>query len=128
MTQFSFQEWAVKPKLNILVRLQGLPKKTGWTCGFLCLHTRLDAVLSNAFQEAFATATVSAAGSAEGDRVLHPPTTPLAMSMDSPTVRVEHVLHLNHCPSFTSAQEESSQQPINPFQAHMCSHMCSLVA
>lgn len=39
------QEWAVKPKLNILVRLQGLPKKPGWTWGFLHLHTRSQAVL-----------------------------------------------------------------------------------
>lgn len=67
------QEWAVKPKLNIHVRLQGLPKNPGWTCGFLHLHTRSHVVLSNAFQEAFATAMESAVGSAEGQRVVHPP-------------------------------------------------------
>lgn len=62
----------LRPKLSILVRLQGLPKKLGRTRGFLHLHMRSDAVLSDAFQEAFAKPIVSALGSAEDERVVHP--------------------------------------------------------
>ena len=62
----------LRPKLSILMRLHGLPKKPGRTHGSLHLHTRSDAFLSDAFQVAFAKPIVSAAGSAEDERVVHP--------------------------------------------------------
>lgn len=48
--------------------------------------------------------------------------THLAMPMDSPTVRGKHVLLLHLW------ARRSPQQPINPFQTHIGSHMCFLVA
>lgn len=62
----------LRPKLSILVRFQGLHKKSGRTHGSVPLHARSDAVLSDAFQEAFPKPIVSAVGSAEGERVVHP--------------------------------------------------------
>lgn len=120
------QEWAWSLSWTFLWGFKVYPKKQAGLEDSCTSTPGPMLSFSNAFQEAFATARVS-----ESWRWQGPPasqTTPLAMSMGSPTVRVKHVLHLSCCPSFTSVQEESPQQPINPFQTRLGSHMCFLVA
>lgn len=93
------------------VRLQGLLRKSGRTCGSLHPHT--SSVLSDAFQEGFAKPLVNSVGSAEGEGVVHP-LRELILPYRGIAIQWEWRVFSSWVPvpSFTPLQARASRSPL----------------